>query len=77
MSSNVSVARCILDGAVVSLLRVRLELEVTSGLEIFGREAKVDEEDVVFFAFAKAEEQVLSFNVIVDVTLCKKYELQY
>jgi hypothetical protein len=71
VSSDVSVARGVLDGAVMSFLRVRLELEVTVGLHELCGQAEVDDEHVVLFALAKTQEQVLSLDVVVDVTLEK------
>ena len=69
VSSDVSVARGVLDGAVVRLFRVRLELEVAVGLHELCGQAEVDDVHVVLLAFAETQEQVLSLDVVVDVAL--------
>ena len=75
VSSDVSVAGGVLDGAVVRLFGVRLELEVTVGLHELCGQAEVDDVHVVLFAFAETQEQVLSLDVVVDVALGENKKL--
>ena len=75
VSSDVSVAGGVLDGAVVRLFRVRLELEVTVRLHELCGQAEVDDVHVVLLAFAETQEQVLSLDVVVDVALGENKKL--
>ena len=70
-----SVARGVLDGAVVRLFGVRLELEVTVRLHKLCGQAEVDDVHVVLLAFAETQEQVLSLDVVVDVALGENKKL--
>ena len=69
MSPDVRVSRCVLDGSVVSLFRVGLEFEMPTGSLVLCGQAEVDKVDLVFFALAVAQEQVLGFDVVVNVAL--------
>ena len=75
VSSDVSVAGGVLDGAVVRLFGVRLELEVTVRLHKLCGQAEVDDVHVVLLAFAETQEQVLSLDVVVDVALGENKKL--
>ena len=69
MRPDVRVDGGVLDGAVVRLLRVRLELEVAVWFHELCGQAEVNEKDVVLFAFAETQQQVLGLDVVVDVAL--------
>ncbi len=71
MRPDVRVSRSVLDGAVVSFLRVGFEFEMSSRFLVLGGKAEVDQEDVVLFVLAIPQQQVLSLDVIVNVSLNK------
>ena len=69
MCTDVSVTRCVLDGPVVSLPRIRLVLKMNAVAMIFRDKSKIDQVNVVLFCSTVAEQQVLSFDVIMNVPL--------
>jgi hypothetical protein len=65
----VCVSRSVLDGAVVSFLRVGFELEMSYRFLVLAGKPEVDQENVVLFVLAIAQQQVLSLDVVVNVSL--------
>ena len=69
VSPDVSVSRGVLDRSVVSFFRVRFEFEMASGSLVFGGQTEVDQIDLILVGLAVAQQQVLSLDVVVNVTL--------
>ena len=69
MSPDVGVPRSVLDRAIVSLFRVGFEFKMAAGSLVLGGQAEVDKIDLVLFALAVTQEQVLSLDVVVRITL--------
>ena len=67
MSADVSVPGGVLDGAVMRLPGIRLVLKMDSITVILRHQTEVDEIDVVLLRPAVPEQQVLSFDVVVNV----------
>ena len=69
MSPDMRVPGGVLDRSVVSLFRVGLEFEMPTGSLVLCGQAEVYKVDLVFFALAVAQQQVLSLDVVVNVAL--------